>query len=540
MRSSVKVIFGIVGFGGLGIFLSLNGQMKLPANRLPASIETKTLDARPETHTSQNQKVIPFHFERTMHADLTGKKAKPLIDLSLKGIVFLTEVAVGENSHSYSVQFELTQGKETEVHSSHVPFVVEVSNDQNLKSVKTAKKIEKSDEDDLNVLKDFIGIYAYGSYQDTVGTYQFKITRTGNQIQKLKVAYTGLNSSMAPQILSSESKADVEGSDRTWLKGSGLEQTRLEGVSQGQAIVTTSSFKLERLSDANLKPKFAVRSGMELAESGLALIASSEIKPRPIAELKSELANIKQYSKSKRLSLFHDLARTLKADQASVLEFQKYIESVSKEPGLMTFGIGVLATAGTESAQAALRDWYVGNPGQHHTVLNSFSTADAPLSDETKAFLREIVGDRNTNPELAENAVFALGSSLKHGDDEDTRKTLLSYYATSKTESDRLGAIDAIGNSGDVHLLPTLQQAIQSGTEAERERAVFGVRFLPAEAASPILAQAYQDANAGVRQASLRALVFQGNLNANAGLIQNCAKAGVSTCVSLLAQLNVN
>jgi hypothetical protein len=534
MRNSVKTIGVVLCFGGFGIVLSQFNSESAIQIRNPASVETKTLISS-EVKTDTLLAPIAYHFERAIHAELKGKEVKPLVELSLSGTVFVTEVSHTPTTHRYGVQFELAQGSEKQSHESKLPFLVEVSNDQNVVSIQIPSMVQKNDEDDLNVLRDFVSLYAYGSNQDTAGTYLFKLKRTGTEVEKLKLKYDA-GSLQVPTILTAATRGEVDPDSGAWLKASGIEKTSISGVGANQSILTTSAFKIEKL-DSQTHPRVAINYNVLMKDAGVALVASAILEVRSWADLKRELANVRQLPRSKRLSLFHDLTKLLKSDPAVVLEFRKYIESVAQEPGLMTFGIGVLATAGSPSAQSVLRDWYQGKFDQEHTILNAFSTADAPMSDDTRFFLRKIADQRSENPDLAQNAVFALGSALKHSSDDEARKALQSYYSNSQSEADRISALDAIGNSGDGHFLPTLKQAIDSGTPSEKERAVFGVRFLPADTAAPLLRAAYQDENAGVRQASIRALVYQDNLSPHAQLIHDCASAGESTCKTLQTRL---
>ena len=535
MRNSIKVAAVVLFLGAFAISVLHQKSAKNVdlSDRTPSSIPVKALDD--SIVVPANAEITAYHFERNVLAEIKDKTTKPILNLDMHGTVFLTELSHTDDTRLVGVQFELVQGNENEEHDSHLPFVVELTKGQNIQSIRISKTLDKLDEDDANVLKDFVSLYAYGVNRDTTGTYQFKLDRDGNDVQKTKIKYDSA-ALQTIAILSSNTQGDVDPVKGTWLKVQGKEQTRMDGMGNGQ-LITTSLFKIEKL-NGKLKPKMAIRSFIALQDTNLDLISHREFAAKPWSELKARLANIKTLTRTQRLALFHDLSKLLKMDPEAVLEFRKYIEAMSKEPGLMTFGIGVLATAGTDVAQATLRDWYQGGYGVEHTVLNAFSTANAELNDETRTFLKGILAQHDSQAALAQNAAYALGSSLKHSNDDGARTALNSFYTGSQNEADKLTALDAMGNSGDDHFIPTLKIAAQSTNPAEREKAVFGARFLAPDAAAPLLMAGYQDGTLAVQNASIRALAFQENLAPHAPLIRACASAGNGACQSMLKQLN--
>lgn len=536
MRNLTKFAVVVVALGG-GVALSLKHTVKGTdgAQRSLASVPEKIIQM-PQSENLADKDFVAYHFERAVRAELKEKSLKPLLDIKLDGTVFVTELSRTEQSRLVQLQFSLTEGALPKIHESRVPFVAEISRDQKILSLKTGTAIEPSDEDDFNVMKDFLSLYAYNSNRDTFGTYQFKLNRTGDQIEKIKLKYDG----GGPQVKLSSSKtlAKVEPSTQIWESGKGSEESRMDGIGATSSLITASSYRIEKISSLGLARPDIVGSLKDLRDTSLALGGHPQGEVRSWFELKAELAQIKKMSKSERLSLFHDLAKLLKSDPKVLGEFKAYIESMSKETGFMTFGIGVIATAGTPSAQAVLREWYGAGYGVEHTVLNAFTSASATMTPETRTFLGEIVAKRASNPELAENALFAVGSSLRQNADPEAQKLVLGYYAQSKTESDRLSALDAIGNSGDANFLPTLRSALNSDNPSERERAVFAVRNLPAESAAPIIKTSYESGDPGLRKASVRALAFQQTLAPHAAVIRECAQAGESVCMGMLARLN--
>jgi len=505
------------------------------SNRTPSSLP----EVIPLGNLSEEsaQSTTLYHYERIIKADLKDVTEKTLLDFKLNGTVFVTELAHTSLTQTVLMQFSLRQGNDPTLHESKIPFLVELNHDQSILSLKAGSAPTKMDEDDLNVLKDFATLYAYGSNRDTTGVYQFDIKRSGNQIEKSKLKYQGISQQI--NFTSSKTVAQVEPVSGVWVSGSGKDETRMAAEGSGSSSLrTTYSYKIEKITDASIRrPRLKTLAG--ISEASLELKAQSGASLQTWEQLKAKLAIIKTLSKTQRLTLFHGLAKLLKSDPKAVLDFRKYIQSKANEEGLMTFGIGVLATAGSDEAQSVLRDWYKGDSSgvEQHTILNAFATANTPLSPETKAFLNSVVSSKASDPELAQNAILALGSSLRQDGDPSTRQTLSQYYANSKTESDRLIALDGIGNSGDSGFLSALTQAVNSGTPAEQARAVMASRFLPATQAAPILLAAYESGNLAMQKASLQALSSQQNLVPNATLIQKCAQAGESICITLSGQL---
>ena len=529
MHSSIKASILIIFLIGYGTFSQVEWSPSAKINRTVSSVkETQAIKIETPKLTTR-----AYQFERRLQAGLKNTKLKSLLDIDLHGTVWVSEVSKNVEGKTLRIEFELLQGTDSEVHVSRFPLFIEVTLDQKIKQFKTTPNPNHEAEDDLNILKDFASIYAYGSDQDTSGVYEFRLEKKDDKIKKSKLKYKG-DASKTAVILSSETKGTIDARSGNWITAEGKEQINLNSLLSKQTLLTISSFKLIEI-DKPLAIKGAIPS--KLVETSWALTESSTLKSRPWRELKSELSLIEQFSKTERLSLFHDLTKLLKSDQKAVPDFKKYIELVSNQHGLITFGIGVLASAGSEPAQEVLRQWYGNKFGDAHKILNAFSTANTELSNSTRSFLRDIINSPQSHLDMVQNALFALGSSLKHSNDQESRRVLMAYYTNAQSESSRNIALDAIGNSGDPELLSTLKQSLNSQNTLEREKAVFSVRFMPSDVAAPVLKSAYEDENPNVRQASIRALQYQEKLAIHEPLIRACANAHESICTYLLSKL---
>jgi hypothetical protein len=81
---------------------------------------------------------------------------------------------------------------------------------------------------------------------------------------------------------------------------------------------------------------------------------------------------------------------------------------------------------------------------------------------------------------------------------------------------------------------------MNSQNSAEREKAVFALRFMNVETAAPLLIHAYQDQALNVKQASVRAIQYQDSLKPYASLIRVCSGEKNRDCLALAERLKEN
>ncbi len=543
MRNQLKFIFTALFLIGIGLSFMYRAPGAAPVvTRGPASVEESKPSDASLNATSSNQSASVYRFHREVQANLKLKSMPDsVIDLNLDGKVWVTELSHSASMKLLSFQYEMKAKDDSEIHRSSLPMLVEVSNDFRIGQIKTVKPIQKEEEDELNLLKDFVSLYAYRSDADTTGHYVSQFDLNQNQFHKTKIRYDEARLKNVKLLYSTQS-GEVDQASSELLRSEGKEQSKV-GDGFVTQITTRSQYKIEKMG-IEPAPILRVTENRPLEVQAVKIENYAHLNVKSWETLKPALDRIESLNRSERLSLFHDLTKLLKSDPEKVAEFKKYIESVAREPGRLTFGIGVLATAGTEPAQSALTEWYqtfgvAKNDSQvQHTLLNAFSTADAMLTDSSRKFLRDLADPSKNNSEVVQNAAFALGSSLKKTNDEASRASLLNLLSHAQNESERASCLDAIGNSGDAHFLPTLQDAFTSGTPVEREKAVFAARFMKAESASAILMKGMQDQAPNVKLASIRAIGFQEDLGPYLGALKSCAANGNAECKQILSREN--
>ncbi len=535
MRAQLKfAVRGLSVFIGLAVLYGWSERQTPHGSREPASREPAAEIPGPRGPAPRDGKTLTYRFKRHIKADLqTDSNQKPMVNLMIDGKVWLNELSSEGDLTLVSLQYALKEANSEEIHYSHLPFLVELTNSLKIKSIKSVTPLNQSDEDEINLLRDFISLYAYGSDTDTSGAYIFKLKAEDEKFIKTKLRYTS-NELKNVEISNSLYVGKLDRFTLAPLRIEGREEVRVSS-SKLSFLQTVSSCLIERITAELPEHPVQFTSLEGLKELNLKAESSNQFKVQDWSALKLQLDQIAKLTKAQRLVLFHELTKLLKTKPEFVASFQATIENQFKEPGLFTFGIGVLATAGNDEAQAVLRNWTTQFPESIHTVLNAFATSDANLNSDTRKFLMSQVSDAK-DPGVSQNAAFALGSALKKTNDEEARLQLLELYRRAEGERDRLSALDAMGNSGDIGFLVALKKSMKSESPAEREKATFAFRFMRADLASPFLLKAFRDPAAQVKSASIRALQYQDNLTPYASLIEECATAGINECKQLLTR----
>ena len=532
MRPQLKfVVRGLFGFLALAGLYGWSSKTAEITARAPASVELLKVTQPPGSFSLADAHTQAFHYHRSVQAKFNSKNiSKSVADLEIDGTVWVSDLKETNTTRLLSIQFELKAGEGGELHESHLPFLVELTPEFKIKTLKSITPQNKSEEDEINLLKDFVSLYAYSSDTDTTGPYVFKLKNESHHLLKTKLHYTGerlknvtVANSLHVGILDDGTDAPVriEGKDEITAN-----------ADHGSFLVTSSSYVIEKMTKDLPVKALKVSAWDQLQALDVVASSSDHLRPHSWTELAVELTGIKKLDHPARLSLFHELVKLMKAEPDKVATFREYLGTVAKEPGMLTFGVGVLATAGNDAAQSALCAMPATYPDTAHVVLNALATTDAALNPDTLKFLIENT-DSYADREIARNAAFALGSALKKTNSEEARLKILDLYRNAKNETDRLSALDAMGNSGDVVFLASLQTSLKSDSVSEREKAAFALRFIRADLALPNLVKAFRDQASSVKLASIRALQFQDNLTPYASLIEECAAQGIADCTKL-------
>ena len=179
--------------------------------------------------------------------------------------------------------------------------------------------------------------------------------------------------------------------------------------------------------------------------------------------------------------------------------------------------IGALGGAGTEEAQAVLRDFAFGGEldldGQVQAIA-ALGMTDAPTAETLEALTEGIASAdedvSNTSALALGNAVNELNEQGELSETEDPIATLIALFESAQTMEEQILALKALGNSGDLRAMPTIQSVLTTGGAAIRGAAVDALRFMPDATADALIAQTMlQDPSYGVRRDAITAASYR-------------------------------
>jgi hypothetical protein len=520
--------------GGLAVGISMMaGKLSAPTPEVAAldPVVLKEIERKPASIPSalinSDSPVTAFKFTRNLNAKLDTKS---LINLNVEGIVWMNW---STPTHA-RVSFRLADG-----HESTIAFEATFKSGYKLESIQAAKAKNETEEDELNVLKDFVSSYAFENLSDTTGEYTAKFSNVTDGVKKSKLAYVG-TSKATPKIVKSLHAAAFKPHTRDLLSLEGSEETLLT-VSKTSKVETESSYKIISLSPV---PAHAVAfASAELQSEDLTVRQTRHTQAgKTWVQLQAALGKIRSMNSTERLALFHELVKSLKDDPESLAKFKSWLDDHKEEAGMLTFGIGVLASVGTQPAQQSLMDLFKANPASQHMILNALATSSETLSPETRDFVRQLA-DGNPQPDIAEHAALTLGAAIKN-DPATTPETadearLTKLFQTATTADEKRTYLDAIGNSGDAGFIPVIDQTLANNSDVTlREKAVFAARFMNATVAQPLIEQGMSDASESVQLAAVRAIAYQPSVKPYEPALKKCSQQSGAlgkACVNVLA-----
>jgi len=450
------------------------------------------------------------------------------------GIDFSGEVALMPltgDGQSYAMMYRLkNQNSGTSSLSTlHVRFAL--SPDFKLLSFQASEARTPAEKEELNVFKDLVSLFAFQSERDTTGELQQEIKEEdglkSRRLIKLKRAYVSQGRRVAnPRILSSWHQLTA-GPDLRVDSILGKDELEFR-FGNGLATVFDSSYRLQKLrgaeeewaradlrldSQKNSSQDAALRSPLLPADLRLEQVPD-EIQSRSFSELKEATRGVMSLRPTERNRLFHDLIRYFRTSPAGLRSWLESVEVTlmdESDRARTEFSIGVLATESSPEAQAALiraleRDG--ASPNLQHLILNSLATSDATLSLQARDSLLRLT-QSGLDEGIRENAILALGASLRTRSDDVIRSRIRELYDGAQSESEKVSVLEAMGNSGDPVFANLLWVALDSSSERIREKAAYAFRFMPSGESSVrslALQRAGGDPSERVRQASLEAL----------------------------------
>ena len=515
MRKSI-ILISIAAVLGVGSFWTFhqksspNSEVHMSPLRSPASVEHALNESK---DSSGNEET--YEFEREVVATLASAQSqKEFAHVNYRGTFQL----FWRSKTTAQVQFLLEDGT-----SSQVAFEFDLKSPWTLGELRTGIPQNDTQEDTVNLMKDFASIYAFRSLQDTSGPFEAKFQETNTQIAKQilkqKIRYT--NASMnRVKITKSHHTVEMK-NDSTLSLVKGMEQTEVE-FGKGSTLKTLSRYSLTRKTLGSKMPSFKLADASALRPESLLLSQRQNHPQVNWSNTMSELGAFATLSSSGRLNVFHDLVNGMKNDPSRLNEFNTWMTNHFKEADVMTFGIGVLATAGSPEAQKTLLGLYRNISESRHLVLNAMATTDAAITPETRAFLVDIAGEKQKNPDLSMNAALALGSAMKKDVLPGEDQKMIQWYAASANPEEKTLYLDAMGNSGSSTFVPELEKALGSTDEDIREKAAFAARFMKAEDAQTLVSLAYEDSSIKVKTAAIKAISFQKNVAPFQTILNRC------------------
>ena len=374
---------------------------------------------------------------------------------------------------------------------------------EQVQEIRAGKAENEEEEDELNILKDFVSLIAYRSTEDTTGKYQAVFTPLDDLLIKKKTAY----SSPLIKILDSHHEIHLDPSGKL-LSAVGRETCQVQ-VGSSSSLQTLSEYVLKKIEIRTVAYTRNQTQQKELSLTPLTPIASRSDQFISWSHLEPRLNRLHGLSRPEQLSLFHDLLNTMKKDASSLSSFMNWVDSRLSDSQVRTIAIGVLSSLGNEIAQHTLLTWYQQFPDSRLMILNAFTTTSTPLSGETHAFLTDLSNQKLSQPEASYSAALALGSALQNTNRPDDITQLETLYQNAQNANEQEIYLDAIGNSGNTHFLPVIRDGLSAKNDEVREKAVLAMRLMKNSDINDLLSQAKIDPSLRVKAAALQVLQLQ-------------------------------
>lgn len=125
-------------------------------------------------------------------------------------------------------------------------------------------------------------------------------------------------------------------------------------------------------------------------------------------------------------------------------------------------------------------------------------------------------GVRDEDADVHSQSLLALGAAAqglgadKPEDAKSVVETLMEYFANAETDEQRVLALQALGNTGDKTMMPTIEAAMAWPTDEVRAAAAMALRFVQDPAADVwITAIMIQDESSMAKKAAIAASIFR-------------------------------
>jgi hypothetical protein len=147
-------------------------------------------------------------------------------------------------------------------------------------------------------------------------------------------------------------------------------------------------------------------------------------------------------------------------------------------------------------------------------AIAQLATHEAPSELTLRTLSDMATGERDEA--LRRQSILALGGAARHaGDDlgpvaEEAVDEIIDVAGSSSDTSGQQAAISALGNTGNVRGLPTLEAGLRSESESVRAAAAFALRFMPGQRAEELIAGALlNDSEISVRTAAASGMGYR-------------------------------
>lgn len=459
------------------------------SGRAPAS------EVRPETKPKKipvGAEFATYRFKRNVEATLAGQK---WIEMGYEGRLSV-EI---ESSPNRTTQLNLSFTLEG-THEPSSTLSAEISPEGQVNTISVPKF---ANEQQVAVLKDLLALYQFEGREDANGKYLATFTETDQNQLKIKTRY--LDSKTEIVFSEHQRKLSIDSAFPEWIRGT--EESRV-GVDEASSLQTRSTYEF------TLVPSEGKRLVKNVSKSESEKVSFS-LQERP-GDLRVQAKGLRgvafqralkswaQISPTEQLQLFRKIHRSLAQSPEELIHLRNWMKAHPKNPEALAFGVGVLATVGSEAAQAELLRLYQTTENLRHLILTSLTTTEVQLDETTQQFLQQKASETETHPDIAMSAAFALGASLKKEPNPEFERTLSDLWRDAESPETRLGYLDAMGNSGSARFLPSIETALHSESVAMREKAVFALRWIDDPQARTLLDQAEKDPDSRIQvQATL-------------------------------------
>jgi hypothetical protein len=344
-----------------------------------------------------------------------------------------------------------------------------------LKCVEIPKVSKEADFDQLLLIKSLLLDYAFRTSRDDNGNYEVTFhqensSNSDQRISKVKLRY--LNSSkQGIKVVTSRHKILLNPSLSQII---GNEHLEVSFKGSRHAFVK-SSYELNAIKGVSFPNR---KGNLNFGQCG-----DFDINDFKIAQtldgdnFKAHLAEIKSTSRSKRHDQLRSTLKILKSKPELISTFMNWFATVKGDKNISALAIGVLGQLGTEEAQKNLVNIFHEAAGEnthlHVQVLNTFTLTTKPLTQESRAFLKNIIHESKTD--LVFGAAYALGASIQNDPEgievRNDLDFLVSELENAENVENKLVFLDALGNTKSKEALPSLKKYASSNDKLVREKA---------------------------------------------------------------------